>query len=570
MTPEERYKITSNDYVDLFIEYNRNEELLKLYPDSTIHIINTRYAIAYVPASILDNNFISKFGYTPLPHCYGLTSKRSLEASGIQRLRSLPNFDLRGKGVLIAIIDTGIDYTNSIFRREDGTTKILKIWDQTIDSQDQYPENTYYGTVFQSDQINQALQSETPLDIVPSTDEIGHGTMLAGVAAGSEVPDSDFYGVAPDADLIVVKLKQAKPNLRNFFHIPLDVPCYQENDILWALDFIQKEVWRLGRPISICIGLGTTQGPHDTTGPLPNTLSITSDFPGNAITIGVGNEGNQRGHSSDMIDPKIGSHPVELHIGSDNPGFSMELWGLQPNTYSVEVISPSGESSKQIESSMNIHREIKFVTANTTLQIDYSLIATHTGEQVILFRFETPVEGIWKLNIFTQGDLIGSYNMWLPIDTFLPKDTYFINANPYTTIISPSSSIPAIAVTSYNPDTENISFQASRGYSRMGDVKPELAAPGENIVVPTLDHGFTTASGSSIAAAHTTGINALLLEWGIVRGFYPNMDSNEIKKFLIRGASRKKNIDYPNRDWGYGVINIYNVFNVFRTAFPIR
>ena len=248
----------------------------------------------------------------------------------------------------------------------------------------------------------------------------------------------------------------------------------------------------------------------------------------------------------------------------------MELWGLQPNIYSVEVISPSGESTKRIESSMNIHRELKFISSTTVLQIDYSLVATHTGEEVILFRFETPMEGIWKINIFTQGDLTGSYNIWLPINSFLTKDTYFINANPYTTIISPSSSFSTIAVTSYNPDTENLSVQASKGYSRTGEVKPDLAAPGDNIVVPTLDHGFAKASGSSIAAAHTTGINALLLEWGIVRGFYPGLDSVEIKKFLIRGANRKKSLTYPNRDWGYGAINVYNVFNVFRSAFPKR
>jgi hypothetical protein len=156
MTSEERYKITSNDYVDLYIEYNRNLALLERFPNSTPHIINERYAVSYTPADILTSNFIKQYGYSPLPQCYGLTSNISLEASGVEKLRQIPNFNYRGKGILIGIIDTGIDYTNPIFIKEDGTSKIVSIWDQTIDSIDQYPEGTFYGTEYSREQINLA------------------------------------------------------------------------------------------------------------------------------------------------------------------------------------------------------------------------------------------------------------------------------------------------------------------------------------------------------------------------------------------------------------------------------
>lgn len=574
MTIEEKYKITSDEYTDLFIEYNRNPSLLERYPNSTTHLMNARYAIAYVPSSILNQNFIENYGYTPLPYCYGLTSERSLEASGVKKLRNIPTFNLGGSGVIVGIVDTGIDYTNPIFRREDGSSKILALWDQTIDSQDQYPKgeftDTFYGTVYRREQINEAILSDQPLTLVPSTDEIGHGTMLAGIAVGSEVLSSGFSGVAPDADIIVVKLKQVKPHLRSFYLIPSDVPCYQENDILWGIDFIQKESFRQNRPLSLCLGLGTSQGPHANSGPLAQSFSIVANMTGICVCIGVGNEGDKRRHVSGLIDTSLGYSSVELNISSEDEGVWLELRGQPPNTYSVEVISPSGESTQQLQESIRTNSRFDFIFGTTTLIINYFLIATRSGKQMILMRFLTPNPGIWKINIFTTGDLIGSYHMWLPMNGFISVNTYFLNSNPYTTIISPGDAITPIGLTAYNPETENLYLGASKGFSVLGDIKPDLAAPGDMILVPTLQKDFSLASGTGLAAAHTAGIAALLLEWGIVRDFYPDIDTVEIRKFLIRGANRKKTLQYPNRDWGYGAIDIYNVFNVLRSAFPNR
>ncbi|BCJ95341.1 hypothetical protein acsn021_29100 [Anaerocolumna cellulosilytica] len=568
MTQEEKYKIISDDFIDLIIEYNRNEKLLNRYTNSTSHIINTRYAIAYVPASQLTDNFVYQYGYNTLPYCYGLTSEKSLEASGILKLRRVPSLNLRGKGVLIALVDTGIDYTNPIFRHADGSTRIVSLWDQTINSQNQYPEDTYFGTLYHSEQINQALSSTSPYDIVPSLDENGHGSMLAGIAAGSEVPASEFSGVAPDSELVIVKLKEAKPALRQFLMIPPDVPCYQENDILWGLDFVLKEARRLQRPMAICIGFGTSQGPHDGTGPLNNTLSFYADFPGISIVVAAGNEGNKRRHFFSQIDSAIGYSTVELNVGPNESGFFMELWGAMPNTYSIEIISPDGERSGRIEESIYANRKYDFIFSNTTLLVDYRIIETHTGEQLILFRFKHPVNGIWRFQVYTRGDLKGSYHIWLPMGNFISNNIYFLESTPYTTLTSPSDSFSPIAVTAYNPANNSLYLEASKGYTRTGTIKPELTAPGSNITVPILNQGFGDSSGTGLAAAHTAGIAALLMEWGIVKGFYKRLDSVEIKKLLIRGANRESSLKYPNRDWGYGIIDLYNVLNVIRGRFP--
>jgi subtilisin family serine protease len=205
MTTEERERIISEDYADLLITYSGDESVFQNFVDATVHIIDFFNAVVHVPVQQISENIVFQLGYSVMPSLFGLISQASLEASGIIRIRNVPNFDLRGQGVLIGIIDSGIDYTSPIFKNADNTTRIVSIWDQTIFS-DNYPFQTFYGTEYTRVQINEALQSENPLEVVPTMDEIGHGTMLAGIAAGNEVPESGFYGVAPDAELVVVKL----------------------------------------------------------------------------------------------------------------------------------------------------------------------------------------------------------------------------------------------------------------------------------------------------------------------------------------------------------------------------
>lgn len=567
MTQEEKYKIISNDYTDLFIEYNRNPNLLERFQDSSIHTMNTRYALAYVPSNQLNDNFIKEHGYSPIPHCYGLTSIKSLESSGVQKLRRTPTLDLRGQGVLIGVIDTGIDYTNTIFIKGDGTSKVVRLWDQTIDSENQYPKTDYqfyYGTEYTQEQLNQALKSNKPYDIVPSTDTIGHGTMMAGVAAGSEVPEQNFSGVVPDSDLIVVKLKQAKPVLREFFGIPLDVPCYQENDIMWALQYIFSIARVLRRPVAICIGLGTSQGSHDGRGPLNNLIDILADIPGITISISAGNEGSMNRHFYSPIASTVGYQTVELKVGEKEHGFSMEIWGNTPNTYSIDILSPTGEYIPRIAESLNTNQQVSFIFESTIINLDYQIVETHSGDQLILLRFTNPTPGIWRFRVYTRGDLQGSFHSWLPMNGFISVNTFFTAADPFTTVTGPGNTFVPITVTAYNPESEALYLNASKGYTRDLTVKPELAAPGVNVVVPALDQRFINASGTSIAAAHTAGISAMLLEWGVVRGNYSNLDSIKIKKFLIRGAKRNTQIKYPNRDWGFGIIDVYNVFNVLK------
>ena len=565
MTNEERKRIVDEDYADLLIDYSGDESVFDRFPDSTVHFINYLYAVVHTPVQRITQDIVRQYGYSVMPSQFGLISYGGLEDAGITRLRGVPNFDLRGQGVLIGLLDTGIDYTNPVFQYADKTTKIAAIWDQTIFS-DQHPKGIYYGTEYSRDQINEALQSNNPLALVPTTDDIGHGTMLAGIAAGNEVPEHDFYGVAPDAELIVVKLKQAKKYLREFFLIPEGVPCYQENDILFALEYLTMTAINMNRPMAICIALGTSQGAHDGRGTLSGYLSLIAEYIGVGVVVAAGNEGNARRHYFGRIDPAIGYDAVELSVGEGEKGFSMELWGDSPGVFSIDIQTPTGEYIPRIIPILDESREVSFIFEQTVILIDFQSIESQSGDQLILLRFQNPAPGIWKFNVYGRTNLNIGFHIWLPMNKFISDNTFFVRSDPYVTILSLGNAVVPVTVTAYNHEDDSLYYNASRGYTRTGEIKPDIAAPGVNIISPIPGGEFSAVTGTSASAAFTAGVAAMLLEWAILRGNKLNINTTDMKIFMIRGARRDASMNYPNRDWGYGILDVYNIFDTLRTV----
>lgn len=566
MDLECRNRIYSEDYFDLLLEYGRYIGELQANPNLCYTIINITHAAVYYPIAELPSNFVQIYGYGSIPSCFGLLDMASLEASGVRRVRNIPTLDLRGQGVLVGIIDTGIDYTHSAFINADGTSKIHSIWDQTIIT-DNPPEGFIYGTEYIREQINEALASENPLSIVPSVDEDGHGTFLSGIMVGNPDEANNFSGVVPDSELVVVKLKPAKNNLKEFFSIPPEAQCYQETDILTGLKYLNGIAERLRRPMSIVIGLGTTQGGHDERGALSSSVSRVADHAGISISVAAGNEGTSRLHYLGIIPDNEEYNTVELRVGQNEYGFSMELWGDAPNTYSLDILSPSGEYIPRIPARFGESREIRFIFEETVILLDYQLVEAQTGDELILLRFRRPAEGIWRFRVYGSGPLEKRFHIWMPLHSFLTSDTYFPEASPDYTLTSPGNAVVPIVVTAYNIANQSLYLQASRGYTRTNAINPNFASPGVNLIGPAPNNQYTTFSGTSVAAAHTAGIAAMLLEWGVVRRNHILMDSVDIKNLLIRGAIRDPNIVYPNREWGYGILDIYSTFLNLRGDF---
>lgn len=285
---------------------------------------------------------IQNYEYTSIPKCYTLMDESALEASGILKIQNQPALSLKGQGVLIGFLDTGIDYENPVFRNSDGSTRITAIWDQT-DRNGTPPENFMYGSEYLDTQINEALQLANPREMVPVTDPDGHGTFMASVAAGTPIPEQEFTGAAPYARIAMVKLKPAKDYLREFFFIPRNAEAFQENDIMAGLEYLDRLATKRHMPLVVCFGLGTNMGSHTGASHLSSMLNTMALHSGRAIVSASGNEGNERHHYFGQMEEGQAYQNVEISVGEGVDGFTAELWARAPQRFVVEIISPTGE-----------------------------------------------------------------------------------------------------------------------------------------------------------------------------------------------------------------------------------
>lgn len=536
------------------------------------------YGIIYTPLDTVEPISLREFSYYAIPGLYTLLDSSSMEASGILTTFSSPALGNRGRGVLIGFIDTGIDYTNPLFRNPDGTTRINSIWDQSIPEDktvlppgvpDRFAASgATYGTEYTKSQIDEALGSDDPLSIVPSTDTNGHGTFIAGIAAGGSLPEQDFTGAAPECELIVVKLKPAKQYLRDFYLVKRDTTVYQENDIMMGIKYLRTEAFLHEKPLVILLGVGSNLGSHEGTSPLSATLQDISRNLGTATVIAAGNEAGRGHHYMGIIPSGDQFHDVEIRVGQPESerGFVVELWASTADTYSVGFISPSGESIGRIPIITGNETSIPFLLEPTVITVNYRLIETGSGKQLIFMRFQSPSAGIWTIRVYNTQFFTGQFNMWLPAYTMISDETVFLSPNPYTTITGPGNAAPPITVGAYNHLNNSIYIHSSRGYTAAGLQKPDLAAPGVNVSGPSiarrsnLSVPMTTRTGTSVAAAHVAGAAANLLGWGIVEGNNITMSEASIKAYLIRGARRNPALSYPNREWGYGALDLFETF----------
>lgn len=524
------------------------------------------YAVAYYDSDVEDfEDENINFGF--IPKCFGLMQEEVFEEIGINRLNRLPGFNLRGSGVIIGFVDTGIDYTHPVFVQEDDTSRILSIWDQSLDI-GAPPFDYFYGTEFTREMLNQALTNPNPLEIVPTADEDGHGTFLAGVAAGGGSDEEDYEGAASLADIVVVKLKPAKDYIKRYFCIDTDAPCYMESDIIMGVDYLVKTAQREGKPLVICIGLGNSLSAHNGMMILDEVLSNVSGRIRNVAVCAAGNEGNKDSHYRGGAAENIRYEDVQLRVGEDRLGFTIALWGRVPAFYSIGIISPSGDTVNRIEPRTGLNTSLDFLFERTTVRVQYEALERQNSEELILMRFEAPAGGIWTIRVFYETDFRGVFDMWLPISDFKSPDTYFLLPDPYITLTDPANSFLAVSVTAYNHELGSIYREAGLGYTSFGNTKPDVAAPGVNIYGPLPRNiersGFGVQSGTSVAAALASGTAALLLEWAVVEENDPYISGNDIRILFINGASRKDILTYPNREWGYGSLDVFGAFEILR------
>lgn len=521
------------------------------------------YKCIYLPASAADPITLPKYSYNSIPKCYAPISMETLNQTGILPVQNYPTLQLKGNGILIGFMDSGIDYTNKVFRNLDGSTRIAAIWDQTVQSGTP-PRDFSYGSEYTQEQINSALQSEEPLELVPSTDESGHGTYAASLAAGGADAGEQFLGAAPEAAIAMVKLKQAKQYLRDYYFIPGNAVCYQETDLMLGLKYLNDLADSLGMPLVICITCGSSMGGHIGTLPLSFLIEGYSTRANHITVIGTGNEADKRHHYFNTLENTEDTKTVELRVGENVTGFSLELWTEVPNILSISIISPSGENTSRIPFRVGASAEIDFLFERTKVSVDYRLLVEKSSSELVFFRFNAPAPGIWKIIVEPLTVADGRFHMWLPLTEFLTGEVFFLESDPYYTLTNPANTDSPVVVSYYNGTTGAVSQSSGRGYTRTGRLKPDITAPGVNVTGALPGDRFSSRTGSCISAAITSGAVALMLEWILDIQKASGIDSFQIKSLLILGAVRPKTMEYPNREWGYGQLNLYNTFETMR------
>ena len=557
-----RENILSNEYADFITDYVVVDQLSGTIPlDFCFHAIDSGYGVANVNRGMIPPMSVAYYGYSMIPTLYGLMqiegeifNPENLAAMGNIRVQN-PPLSLQGAGVIVGFIDTGIRYQLDVFRRSDGSSRIMAIWDQTIQDGEP-PEGFLYGTEYTRMDIDRALASDTPESIVPSTDTDGHGTAMASAAVGSILGQGlTFRGAAPQADIAVVKLKGAKQYLRDYYLIADDATAYQENDIMEAVKYLERMAIALRRPVVIVLGIGTNQGSHNGTSPLASYLNTVANRRSRAVVVCGGNEGDKEHHYEGTV-PDV----VEVRVAEETKGFCLELWGNLPDTYAVRVRSPGGETSPEIDFRNRVDREIDFVFEQTRIIITNVVVERNSGEQLIFFRFANPTPGIWNIRVFSSEEEqngLGIFHLWLPITDFLEKNVTFLAPSPDVTLTEPANAHQVITISAYNGLTGSWFPQSGRGFTKNGDIKPDLSAPGVEVSTAL---GLRT--GSSMAAALAAGCVAQFMEWAVVDGNVPTVASRGAKSYLIRGADRPDGIVYPDNRWGYGKINISGIFEM--------
>ena len=524
------------------VEEMRNEYAILTVKESQIPLISALPQIEYIEK----------------PKRLFFAINQAKAASCVNILQEAPPY-LSGRGVLIAVLDSGVDYFHEAFRREDGTTRILELWDQT--------QNRIYTEA----EINRALESgsrEAARQVVSSADVSGHGTAVAGIAAGdsrggaaernfesggrsngvaggSTVPGM-YRGIAYESDLLVVKLGTARPD---------GFP--RTTELMRAVNYTVSFAAERFLPLVINISFGNTYGSHDGTSLLETFLDDIGNYGRTTILVGSGNEGAASGHTSGTLQMRR-TEEVEFTVSSYESSFSIQLWKAYSDQFTVSLQAPSGERFGPFSEELGPAR---FRYRKTQILLYYGKPGPYSTAQELYFDFipdegSYVEEGIWTFFLRPVSLVSGRYDFWLPSAGILNTATRFLRPTPDTTLTIPSTASKVITVGAYNSFYNSYADFSGRGFTRLtSQVKPDIAAPGVNITAPAVNGGYQSVTGTSFATPVASGAAALLMQWGIVNGNDPFLYGEKVKAYLRRGARKLPGIaEYPNPMVGYGTL----------------
>ncbi|MCI5637394.1 MAG: S8 family peptidase [Sarcina ventriculi] len=526
-------------------------------------IIDDKYAIVSIPVNNSIDTIqkdIPAIVFIKRGYIYTLETITVMTAANINLLHLDNPLSLFGNGVLVGLVDTGIDYLNPEFMFKNGETRIHRIWDQTLPT-DTTNQNVPFGVEYTKEQITDAINASksggNPYDIVNSKDTIGHGTSMAGVIGATGI-NPNLQGAAPNCEFAVVKLA---PYINPPLKTRENLPIFDLTSISSAITYLVNYALNINTPMVVYIPLGSNLGNHNGEGILEDIIDTLSINRGIVMVTGSGNQANKGYHTSGMLSNPGDFNNVQLYISPEQKNLLLEFWISEPHKLSLSILSPSGESTGVIPSTLNSQDTNTFIFEQTTAKISYSIPEQLSGDELITVFLDNIQSGTWTFKLNADYTLNGVFNAWIPQEGITVGNTQFLSPIPYNTVTSPGTSKYIITVACYNQNNDNIVI--SSGTASLNNIINvlDLAAGGVN--VQTIGANSTTISivnGTSVSAAVVAGACALLLEWGIINGNDPNIYSQSIKYYLTGGTRKRSGDVYPNPQWGFGILDMIKVF----------
>lgn len=465
-----------------------------------------------------------------------------------------PPFSLTGQGILVGIIDSGIDIFHPDFRNEDGSTRIAGLWDQTLtpaaDTDQAPPEGYPAGVYFSREDLNAILTTEQRS---PTVDVSGHGTHVAGIAAGNgRASRGENRGVAYEADLLVVKLGSRK---REGFP--------QTAELMLGIDFCVRFSLVRNQPLALNLSYGNSYGSHTGTSLIETYLDQVANIGRTTICVGSGNEGNRKRHAAGVLSEGK-DQVIEFIVAPGEYNLSIQLWKQYVDSFQISLQTPSGRT---IVLSEDLAGTYRYVQDGTEILWYFGEPAPYSVQQEIYLEllpegvYTNIRSGIWKLTLSPRNIIDGRYDLWMPSGSSINAETGFLVPDVNTTLTIPSTAFKPITVAAYDGNTGTYAAFSGRGFVCCNLVKPDLAAPGVDIMSCAPGGGYTSCTGTSMACPFVTGSAALLMQYGIIQENDPYLFGQKLKAYLIRGARQLSAFsEYPNDRIGWGALCLRDSF----------
>lgn len=570
---EEGY-VPQNRQWELIVKYSG--DFTPLYPFVVrATLLLNEYAIVLIEESRIDAfSQMQQVEYIEKPKRLFFAVESAKRVSCIPPVQREP-LSLTGRGVLVAVLDSGIDIFNRDFQHPDGSTRIVALWDQVLPGEDGRGAEEYFdgqtglpGRIFLEEELNAILRKESSEEeiridgmpyysgigragrgVIPGEDRSGHGTAVCGIAAGNGANSGGRNrGVAYESPIVAVKLGAPDPE---------GFP--RTTQLMLAADFAVRVALRQGLPVVINLSFGNAYGPHDATSLLERYLDDLSNYGRTVIVAGSGNEGAAAGHTELTL--RQGEvQTVRLAVGAFTPGLNVQIWKQYVDDLDITIVAPAGQQFVIPVRQPGAHR---VRLARTDLLLFVGEPGPYSVDQEIFVDF-LPVGGYvdvgeWNFVIRGVRIVVGRVNLWLPGGGIIGTDTRFLNPTPELTLTIPSTAQRLITVGAYDSLRDAAADFSGRGGMRLA--KPDLAAPGVDIVAPAPGNGYLVYSGTSMAAPFVAGSAALLMQWGITDGNDPYLYGEKVRAYLQKGARQLPAFArYPNPQVGYGALCVRDSF----------